>query len=71
MMLAPPYLTINQSEECPQADHALLRNTVRVLATPPRVGTQSCGHQLAVAPFAWQSNKAISFSLTPNSISEI
>ena len=28
---------------------------------PPGRGTQSCGHQPTVAPFAWQSNKAISF----------
>ena len=41
-------------------------NTVRLLSTPSRVG-----HTVlrALAPFAWQSNKAILFNFTQNSVS--
>ena len=46
--------------------------TIRLFTTPPPfLDTQFCGHYTAVSPFAWQSNKAILFYFTQNSVSEI
>ena len=42
-------------------------NTVRLLtAQPPGWNPEPWGHWPTVAPFAWQSNKAISFYFAPN-----
>lgn len=41
------------------------------LLTTPTRGTHGVGgHQPAVAPFAWQSNKVMLFYFTENSVSE-
>ena len=48
-------------------------NTVIKLLTKSPLGrdTQFWGHEPTVSPFPWQSNKAILFCFTQNSISEI
>ena len=45
---------------------------IKLLTKFPQVGTHSFwGHEPAVSPFAWQSNKAILFYFTQNSVSEV
>ena len=44
----------------------------RTIAIKPQVGVHSFeGHEPAVAPFAWQSSKALVFCFAPNSVSEV
>ena len=46
--------------------------TIKLLTTPTRWGHTWCwGRQPALAPFAWQSHKAVLFYFTENSVSEI
>ena len=64
MMLTPDDLTTNQSEECPQADHALLLEYYKTPHYPLPGGT----HSLEGIS---QGKKAVSFYFTQNSVSEI
>ena len=59
-MLASTYLTINQSEEYPRVDHALVLNTVSP-RYPSQVGHTVLQALTGCGPLCWQSNKAISF----------
>ena len=70
MMLTPTYLTTNPSEECPRADHALFGAIDIKLLSMSKLGHMGI-HESIVSPFAWQSNKAIRFYFTQNSVSKI
>ena len=74
MMLTPTYLTTNQSEEGPQADHApfepLLQNSS--LLTPGQFGTRSfkgINSPFPTHPFPGNALKL--FYFTQNSVYEI
>ena len=66
MMLTPSYLTTNQSEERPRADHVLLlahRKTPQYSLQRP--DTPPWGMSLLRCPLPQQSNKAVSASPKP------
>ena len=72
MMLTPTYLTTNQSEECPWADHTRFELLLYNFSLPsPGWDTQFWGYCPTVVSFAWQNDKAILFYFTQNSVSQV
>ena len=70
-MLTPNYLTTNQSEECPRADHALLLEHYKIPHYPFQAGT----HNLEGISPLWPRlpGKAIKLflSTSPKTVSKI
>ena len=68
-MLTPTYLTTNQSEECPQADHALLNHYYKTPHYPLQVWTHSFeGISLLCPPLPGKAIKLF-FSTSPKTLS--
>ena len=71
-MLTPDYLTANQSEERPRADHTLLLEHYKTPHYPLQGGTHSLEDVSPLwPPLSGKAIKATLFYLTPNSVSSL